>query len=212
MWIRLEYYYFQIIWFKHKNAVYLCMCTMWEMPEFSVSWMGLSPITTICVSCYCRQCTQSRCIVLWQKHPCTLVASIHLSQFKKCLQQFWKYSNVCYHSPHLIVIKSFCSSLVCRSLKIDDLNYRSKGNSSHTLKNHVSKVPNSSTHSNLFTTPPKKNCSWLFTYDCWKKKNWTLFLLHHSFQSNCYMQTLKLQAVNKARTIPKPCVSFQLVN
>jgi hypothetical protein len=62
-------------------------------------------------------------------------------------------------SPYAIVIKTFCFSLECRSLKkIYDLNYWIKEDSSHKLKNHVSKVPNSSIHNNLYTTPLKRNC------------------------------------------------------
>lgn len=51
---------------SQECCVLVCMHWMWEMSEFSVSWVGLSLITIICGWCYCRQWTQSRWILLRQ--------------------------------------------------------------------------------------------------------------------------------------------------
>ncbi len=168
MWINLEHYY-QFIWFNHKNAVFLCMCTGCERCQNSQSpeWAFLSLQQFVGPAIV--DCTRSRCIVLRQ------------NQFLASWWQVFTYLNstivhnnfenimIFIVSPYAIVIKTFYFTLECRSLKIYDLNYWIKDDSSHKFKNHVSKVPNSSMHNNLYTTPLKRNCPWLFTCDRWKK-------------------------------------------
>lgn len=115
-----------------------CVCTGCERCQNSQSPEWASLITTICGSCYCRQCTRSRCIVLRQNQFLTSWWQIFTYLNSRIVHNNFENIMIFIVSPYSIVIKTFCFTLECRSLKIYDLNYWIKEDSSHKLKNHVS--------------------------------------------------------------------------